>query len=96
MGAAESDVAIEAAHIALMREDWTLVPELFTVTRRTMRVVRRNIGFTALYNMAGLTLAALGLLPPIFALPRRCRTWASWPTRRGSSGSKTRRLVKNA
>lgn len=67
MGAAGSDVAIEAAHIALMREDWTLVPELFAVTRRTMRVVRLNIGFTALYNAAGLTLAALGLLPPIFA-----------------------------
>ena len=67
MGAAGSDVAIEVAHVALMREDWALVPELFGVTRRTMRVVRLNIGFTALYNMAGLTLAALGLLPPIFA-----------------------------
>jgi len=26
-----------------------------------------NIGFTALYNLAGLSLAALGLLPPVLA-----------------------------
>jgi Cd2+/Zn2+-exporting ATPase/Cu+-exporting ATPase len=67
MGAAGSDVAIEAAHIALMREDWRLVPELFQIARRTMRVVKMNIAFTAVYNMVGLSLAALGFLPPIFA-----------------------------
>ena len=67
MGAAGSDVAVEAAHIALMREDWTLVPEVFRIARRTMRVVKLNIGFTAVYNVIGLTLAALGYLPPILA-----------------------------
>ena len=67
MGAAGSDVAIEAAHIALMREDWTLVPEVFRIARRTMRVVRGNIAFTALYNLAGFALAATGVLPLIFA-----------------------------
>jgi Cu+-exporting ATPase len=67
MGAAGSDVAVEAAHIALMREDWTLVPEVFRIAQRTMRVVKLNIGFTAVYNVVGLTLAALGYLPPILA-----------------------------
>jgi Cd2+/Zn2+-exporting ATPase/Cu+-exporting ATPase len=67
MGAAGSDVALEAAHIALMREDWTLVPEVFAIARRTLRVVKGNLGFTALYNLVGLSLAALGFLPPIFA-----------------------------
>ena len=67
MGAAGADVAIEAAHIALMREDWNLVPELFCITKRTMQVVRLNIGFTVLYNVVGLSLAAFGLLPPILA-----------------------------
>jgi Cd2+/Zn2+-exporting ATPase/Cu+-exporting ATPase len=67
MGAAGSDVAIEAAHIALLRDDWRLVPELFEIARRTMRVVKTNIAFTAVYNLAGLSLAALGFLPPIFA-----------------------------
>lgn len=67
MGAAGTDVAIEAGHVALMREDWTLVPELFHIAHRTMRVVKGNIAFTAAYNLAGLTLAALGILPPVLA-----------------------------
>ncbi|HET7263918.1 MAG TPA: cation-translocating P-type ATPase [bacterium] len=67
MGAAGSDVAIEAAHVALMRDDWMLVPEVFRIARRTMRVVSLNLGFTAVYNLLGLSLAALGFLPPIFA-----------------------------
>lgn len=67
MGAAGSPLATEAAHIALMREDWRLVPEIFRVSRRTMRVVRGNIAFTAVYNLAGLALTAFGLISPIFA-----------------------------
>lgn len=67
MGAAGSDVAIEAAHIVLMREDWALVPGVLRIARRTMGVIKTNILFTLLYNTVGLTLAALGYLPPIFA-----------------------------
>ncbi|TMC53758.1 MAG: cation-translocating P-type ATPase, partial [Chloroflexi bacterium] len=67
MGAAGSDVAVEAAHVALMREDWSLVPQLLGIARRTIRVVKMNIVFTLLYNTLGLTLAALGFLPPVFA-----------------------------
>ena len=67
MGAAGTDVAMEAAHIALMRDDWTLVPEVLRIARRTMQVVKLNIAFTAVYNLAGLTLAALGVLPLIIA-----------------------------
>jgi P-type Cu+ transporter len=67
MGAAGSDVAIEAAHIALMRDDWQLVPDVFEIARRTMHTVKLNIGFTIVYNTIGLSLAALGILPPVLA-----------------------------
>lgn len=67
MGAAGTDIAIEAAHIALMREDWALIPEVLRIARRTMGVVKMNIAFTALYNLFGLTLAAVGILPPTLA-----------------------------
>jgi Cd2+/Zn2+-exporting ATPase/Cu+-exporting ATPase len=50
-----------------MREDWSLVPELFDISKRAMRVVRMNILFTALYNLIGLSLAAFGILPPVLA-----------------------------
>ncbi len=67
MGAAGSGVALEAAHVSLLRDDWTLVPHAFRIARRTMRVVKVNIAFTAVYNLAGLILAALGFLPPTLA-----------------------------
>jgi len=67
MGAAGTDVAIEAAHVALMRDDWMLVPAVLRIAQRTLRVVQLNIGFTAVYNLVGLTLAALGFLPPMLA-----------------------------
>lgn len=67
MGAAGTDIAIEAAHIALMREDWTLVPEILKISQRTMQIVKMNLGLTGLYNLVGLSLAALGFLPPVLA-----------------------------
>jgi Cd2+/Zn2+-exporting ATPase/Cu+-exporting ATPase len=67
MGKAGTDIAMEAAHITLMREDWSLVPQLLQTARRTMRVVKGNLGFTAVYNIVGLILAAFGFLPPMLA-----------------------------
>ncbi|MBV6391168.1 MAG: Copper-exporting P-type ATPase [Anaerolineales bacterium] len=67
MGAAGTDVAIEAAHIALMREDWSLVPEVLKIAKRTMRIVKTNLAFTTIYNLVGLSLAAVGILPPVLA-----------------------------
>ena len=67
MGAAGSDIALEAAHIALMRDDWRLVPEVIGMAQRTLRVVKMNLGFTVVYNVIGLSLAAFGFLPPILA-----------------------------
>ena len=67
MGAIGSDLAVEAAHIVLMGDDWSLVPEVLRIARRTMRVVKSNLWFTGIYNIGGLTLAAVGLLPPTLA-----------------------------
>jgi P-type Cu+ transporter len=67
MGAAGSDIALEAAHVALMRDDWLLVPEILRIAQRTLRVVKMNLAFTVAYNVIGLSLAAFGFLPPIFA-----------------------------
>ncbi len=67
MGAAGSDIAVEAGHIALLRDDWSLVPAVFGIAQRTMRVVRQNLIYTSIYNIAGLSLAAFGILPPVLA-----------------------------
>lgn len=67
MGALGTDVAIEAAHVVLMNDDWSLVPRAFGIARRTLRVVKGNLAFTAAYNLVGLSLAAAGWVPPILA-----------------------------
>jgi Cu+-exporting ATPase len=67
MGVEGTDIALEAAHVALMKEDWTRVPDLFRIARRTMKVVKMNLVFTSLYNLIGLALAAFGVLPPVIA-----------------------------
>lgn len=67
MGAAGTDLALEVADVALMRDDWSLVPQALRTARRTMGVVRGNFILTGLYNAVGLTLAAFGFLPPILA-----------------------------
>ena len=56
-----------AAHIALMREDWNLVPDVLKIAKRNMRIVKMNLAFTTVYDLVGLSLAAIGILPPVFA-----------------------------
>jgi len=67
MGAAGTDAAIEAAHVALMRDDWRAVPEAIRLGRRAFRTIQQNLWFTAGYNLVGIALAATGWLPPIAA-----------------------------
>jgi Cu+-exporting ATPase len=62
-----TDVALDTAAIVLLRDDWHQLPALFQLARRTRHTIAVNLGFTALYNLVGLTLAALGYLPPILA-----------------------------
>jgi Cd2+/Zn2+-exporting ATPase/Cu+-exporting ATPase len=67
MGAAGTDAAIEAAHVALMQDDWRVVPEAILIGRRAFRTIKQNLWFTAGYNLIGMLLAATGWLPPIAA-----------------------------
>jgi len=46
MGAAGSDAAIETADIALMSDDLSKLPWLIHHSRRTLNIIRQNIGFS--------------------------------------------------
>nr|MBA3297142.1 cation-transporting P-type ATPase [Acidobacteriota bacterium] len=46
MGAAGSDAAIEAADIALMSDDLSKLPWLVRHSRRTLSIIRQNIGLS--------------------------------------------------
>jgi Cd2+/Zn2+-exporting ATPase/Cu+-exporting ATPase len=67
MGVAGTDAALEAAHVALMGDDWRAVPDAVRTGRRAFRTIQQNLWFTAGYNVVGLALAALGWLTPIVA-----------------------------
>lgn len=66
MGAATA-AALEAADVALLTDDWRLVPEAVWLGRRAFGVIRQNLYGTVAYNVVGVTLAAVGLLPPVLA-----------------------------
>jgi Cd2+/Zn2+-exporting ATPase/Cu+-exporting ATPase len=67
MGAAGTDAAIEAAHVALMQDNWLMVPEAIAIGRRAFRTIKQNLWFTGAYNVGGMLLAATGWLPPVAA-----------------------------
>ena len=62
-----TDVALEAAPMALIRAEPTLVPTAVAFSRRTLRVIHQNLGWAFGYNIVALPLAASGLLSPMIA-----------------------------
>lgn len=67
MGVAGTEVALEAADVALMRDDWLQVPEAIRIGRRAFATIKENLALSVLYNVIGIALASLGILSPVLA-----------------------------
>lgn len=65
MGGVGSDIAIEAADIALVRDDIQEIPALILLSKRIMRTININIAASLLLNFAAIVLAITGVLNPI-------------------------------
>jgi Cu+-exporting ATPase len=69
-----TDVALDAADIALMRGDLRSLPSAVRLSRRTMRTMKQNLFWAFVYNVIGIPIAAGVLYPaagillsPVFA-----------------------------
>ena len=67
MGAGGSEVAIEAADIALVRDDLNGIAYVHNLSRQTLRVVHQNFWIATGSNVVGVVLGALGILSPVAA-----------------------------
>ena len=65
MGGAGSDIAVDAADMALVQDDIRELPHIFALARRMMRTITCNLGFSLLLNFAAIFLAMGGLLSPV-------------------------------
>ena len=64
---AGSDAAIEVADVTLVRSDLQGVADAILLSRATLGKIRQNLFLAFIYNVAGIPLAALGMLNPVFA-----------------------------
>ncbi|GAB7050867.1 heavy metal translocating P-type ATPase [Catenuloplanes indicus] len=62
-----TDVAIEAADLTLVRGDLTAAADAIRLSRRTLAIIKGNLFWAFAYNLAGLPLAAAGMLNPMIA-----------------------------
>ena len=67
MGLRGTDVAIETAGIVLATDDLKRVPKLLRIGKSTMSVIKQNLVFAMVVNVAGIALSATGILPPLVA-----------------------------
>ncbi|MBP2475927.1 Cu+-exporting ATPase [Crossiella equi] len=62
-----TDVAIEAGDLTLVRGDLRVAADAIRLSRRTLATIKGNLFWAFAYNVAGLPLAAAGVLNPMLA-----------------------------
>ncbi|MDU2064473.1 MAG: cation-translocating P-type ATPase [Sporomusaceae bacterium] len=67
MGYSGTDIAMEAADIALLSDDLAKIPEAIDLSKQAYRTIWQNIFTANLINIVAIVFATLGLLGPIAA-----------------------------
>ena len=65
MGGTGSDIAVDAADIALVDDEVKELPHLIALSRRMMTTIRLNMTFSMTLNFIAITLAITGILNPV-------------------------------
>ena len=62
-----TDTAINSADITLMNTGLGSVISALKLSKKTLKIIRLNMGWALIYNVIGLPIAAAGLLSPLYA-----------------------------
>lgn len=62
-----TDTAISSADITLVNSGLASVIDALKLAKKTLKIIRLNMGWALVYNVIGIPIAALGLLQPIYA-----------------------------
>lgn len=65
MGGIGSDIAVDAADIALIHDDISALPHLFALSKRMMATIKLNMGFSMFLNFVAIILAMTAVLNPV-------------------------------
>lgn len=65
MGGAGSDIAVDAADIALVDDEVKELPHLFALSKKMMTTIKINLAFSMTLNFVAIALAIIGTLNPI-------------------------------
>lgn len=65
MGGVGSDIAVDAADIALVDDEVKELPHLVALSKRMMTTIKRNMTFSMTLNFIAIALAIIGTLNPI-------------------------------
>ncbi|MEW9095398.1 MAG: cation-translocating P-type ATPase [Clostridiaceae bacterium] len=65
MGGIGSDIAVDAADIALVSDDIKSIPHLLSLSQKTMTTIKWNLALSMLLNFVAIILAMTGILNPI-------------------------------
>ena len=65
MGGVGSDIAVDAADIALVDDEVKELPHLVSLSRRMMTIIKRNMTFSMTLNFIAIALAIIGTLDPV-------------------------------
>ena len=65
MGGVGSDIAVDAADIALVSDDISQLPHLLSLARRMMTTIKINLTFSMALNFVAIALAITGVLNPV-------------------------------
>lgn len=65
MGGIGSDIAVEAADVALVSDDILRIPYLMELSQKTMKTIKLNVAFSMGLNFIAIILAITGILNPI-------------------------------